>query len=266
MKWPIVFLMLIALPSFAKTTKHVSEAHTGTLVLLVTPDVSAVYTAAIYLDDSTVAIVDEGLSLKDCSSSACFEFDSLVSSMKTDCYLRPVLALRAVRSDVCFEEKSIDYYTGQISKHHQVDSEVGISLASGETMWFVPIMETADQFGKMMWSNHLSVAGEGPHSPSEWEQAISNLLSQRQADADKAAYRARVASNLAEIAAEEATRKERDCLTNLKVGDSISSVNICGAPDHTNSDLYSDQMVYPGGIIVYVSKVTNAVEDVQWTQ
>jgi hypothetical protein len=95
---------------------------------------------------------------------------------------------------------------------------------------------------------------EGPDAKERFEKL-----------ADKASYEARVASNLAEIAAQEAARKETECLTNLKAGDGLSQVNACGAPDHINSDLYGDQMVYPDGVIVYINKATNHVENVQWT-
>ena len=52
-------LIIVALPNVAKASKIKAEVHTGTLVRLVTPDVNAAYTAAIYLDDSNVAIVDQ---------------------------------------------------------------------------------------------------------------------------------------------------------------------------------------------------------------
>lgn len=257
----VVVLVAVGLIGTANASKTRPEIHRGTLVLLVTPDVNVAYTAAVYLDNSNVAIVDQetsdtGFLQKGCSSLGCSDFYDLVASMKNSC---------TFGSDVCFEKQSISYYTSQIKQKGQIYSEIGISLASGETMWLVPVVMPSDQFGRELWRNHMQVSGIAPRSPDEWEQTIGDLISQRNAAADKAAYQARVASNLAEIAAEEAAQKEKDCLQHLKAGDDRSKVETCGTPDHINSDLYGDQMVYSDGTIVYVNKASNAVENVQWT-
>jgi ribonuclease HII len=55
------------------------------------------------------------------------------------------------------------------------------------------------------------------------------------------------------------------CLQNLKAGDPESKAYGCGYPDHTNSDLHSDQLIYPDAIIVYIDKGTHTVENVQWS-
>jgi hypothetical protein len=87
---------------------------------------------------------------------------------------------------------------------------------------------------------------------------------------DKAAQAARDQAYKAEALKQDnaaiATTKQRDCLTNLHAGDSSSKVRACGgAPDHTNSDLTTDQLVFANGVIVYIDKATDKVENVQWS-
>lgn len=62
-----------------------------------------------------------------------------------------------------------------------------------------------------------------------------------------------------------ATQYLHDCLTSLKEGDPASKVYRCGYPDNTNSDLHSNQLVYPDDTFVYIDKATNTVSNVQWS-
>lgn len=258
----LILLVVVAHSSVVKAAKSKPDVRIGTLVLLgipdaLVPDGSANYTVALYLDASNVAVVDQETSssrfqVEGCTSDVCTDFYALITAMKQNC--NP-------GADVCFDQRRVGFYTSLTKKNGLVYTAVGISLASGKTMWVVPIIEAPDLLGRELWRNYLPASGVGPRSPDEWQLAISNLVSQRQALADKAAYQAVVASNLAKIAIQQ----EEDCLTHLKVGDARSKVTACGTPDHVNSDLYSDQMVYPDGIMVYVNKASDGVENVQWT-
>lgn len=61
-------------------------------------------------------------------------------------------------------------------------------------------------------------------------------------------------------------RAEGSCLRSQLFGTSQGHVYAClGQPDSTNSDLYTDQLVYPDGTLVYIDRRTGLVENVQWT-
>ncbi|MGB8030336.1 MAG: hypothetical protein WCF30_11805 [Terracidiphilus sp.] len=78
-------------------------------------------------------------------------------------------------------------------------------------------------------------------------------------------------SELASIVAEqqaeqEAEQRAKQCPNGIQVGMSEDQVHACmGFPDHTNSDLSTDQLVYPDGTYVYVNRGTGRVENIQVT-
>lgn len=65
----------------------------------------------------------------------------------------------------------------------------------------------------------------------------------------------------AEFAAEN---RERDCLSELRVGDSAKKVAACGPPLRVNGELVdeTEQLVYPYDFFIYIRK--GLVVDVQW--
>lgn len=63
-----------------------------------------------------------------------------------------------------------------------------------------------------------------------------------------------------------AEQRDKECPHGIRRGMSRDQVYAClGVPDHTNSDLSTDQLVYPDGTYVYINRATGRVEDVQWT-
>jgi hypothetical protein len=61
-------------------------------------------------------------------------------------------------------------------------------------------------------------------------------------------------------------QRAKDCPRGIRAGMSRDQVYAClGEPDHTNSDLSTDQLVYPNDTYVYINRATGRVEDVQWT-
>lgn len=74
-------------------------------------------------------------------------------------------------------------------------------------------------------------------------------------------------SILAEQRAEQdAEQRTKQCPNGIQVGMSEARVYACmGYPDHTNSDVSTDQLVYPGGTYVYIDRSTGRVENIQVT-
>jgi hypothetical protein len=65
---------------------------------------------------------------------------------------------------------------------------------------------------------------------------------------------------------QEESERLRLCPHGVRIGMSEDQVYDClGAPDHTNSDKSTDQLVYPGNTFVYINRATGKVEDMQWT-
>lgn len=98
----------------------------------------------------------------------------------------------------------------------------------------------------------------------KYVQAEDKAAEQRKQAADAERKKEGDANTAKAIAMLNATQNLHDCLRNLKAGDSASKVYHCGYPDHTNSDLHSDQLVYSDDVYVYIDKATNTVSDVQW--
>jgi hypothetical protein len=80
---------------------------------------------------------------------------------------------------------------------------------------------------------------------------------------------ARLETIRAAISAEDKATENAKATANcpqIEAGSSEILVYRCmGRPDHVNSDLYVDQLVYKDGTFVYIDRKTSRVENVQWT-
>ena len=101
----------------------------------------------------------------------------------------------------------------------------------------------------------------------KWEQAQAKAIEQQKQAEEQQRKKEADANTAKAIAMLKATQNRRDCLLDLKAGDPASKVYQFGYPDHTNSDLHSDQLVYPDDdVFVYIDKATDTVSDVQWKE
>jgi hypothetical protein len=65
---------------------------------------------------------------------------------------------------------------------------------------------------------------------------------------------------------QESAQRRELCPKGVQIGMTRDQVYDClGYPDETNSDVSTDQLVYPGGTYVYIDRNTGRVENVQWT-
>ena len=94
-----------------------------------------------------------------------------------------------------------------------------------------------------------------------WPGEVNAIMAKEQAKDEE-----RAAKKLAEHEEQEAQERANKCPHGVQAGMTLSMVHIClGWPDYTNSDFYSDQLVYPHGTYVYIDRRTGRVENVQWT-
>jgi hypothetical protein len=67
------------------------------------------------------------------------------------------------------------------------------------------------------------------------------------------------------LASQQAEQRMKECPDGIKVGMTRDQAYAClGRPDHINSDVYTDQLVYPDGTYVYIDRSTGRVENVHW--
>jgi hypothetical protein len=131
----------------------------------------------------------------------------------------------------------------------------------GSTFWLVPPgFVTADEFSKAFFNSLPSTRPDcsGSAYPSTAAAWVSFAQCARSAEAANRVASEALAVSKAKIAS--------NCLHGLHIGDPVTEVAKCGiSPDHTNSDLRTDQMVFWDGTAVYIDKSTHTVENVQWT-
>jgi hypothetical protein len=261
--YTLCFVYLIAL-FFAVPklyAKDDSDVHMGDVLYLVTPQTSPGYVAVIFLDEKTVAVMGNTAGLYDdlfpCSDSHCLLANIQFSRPGMYCEIK----------DWCSEIKSVSYKLGhircQIDRHREC-LEIGIRLDTDGYFWVVPIQMSNEEFSRK-WANPLPGSTVVPVSAVGWKSIIDNMNAMKRAEA---------LEQLAQLKAEEQAQLARqkakiyemsECLLRLKIGDAASKAYFCGSPDHTNSDLHTDQLVYSEGTMVYIDKATDTVEDVQWT-
>lgn len=76
----------------------------------------------------------------------------------------------------------------------------------------------------------------------------------------------RIAIEASLAAAKRAAESKVVCPDGVKPGITRAQLYACkGYPDHTNSDFYADQLVYPDGSYVYIDRATDRVDNMQWS-
>jgi hypothetical protein len=149
------------------------------------------------------------------------------------------------------------------SKKHRL--EIGLGIGNS-FVWIVPVNLAISDISKVIELGDSSLISE-----KDWKDYTDKLEhthekaveQQQQVEAQEKKKEADANTKKA-IAMLNATQNRSDCLLNLRAGDLASKVYRCGYPDHTNSDLHTDQLVYPNDIFVYIDKATGTVSDVQW--
>lgn len=230
------------------------EWHLGTVMVVEYPRISPGYEAILFLDDGTAATIAHTNEFAtepfaSCDSPNCLEGSTTLNGMSANC----------IGKQYCAELQPVRYQLGQTKCQDHVSkcTTVGIKF-DRSALWLVPSFESASALTKRLWPASIHWTGNLPKSPEDWQSDFESLDSKAklEADADR---------NLAASQAIIAENELKDCLTKLKKGDPASVVYKCGAPDHTNSDLYTDQLVFPNGTLVYIDRATHTVQNVQWT-
>jgi hypothetical protein len=259
-----VYLIAFFLAVPALYAKNGSDVITSDLLFLVTPQTAPGYVAVIFIDENTVAVLGNTAGLYDnlfpCSletSAQCLFANSQFSSLSMYCDIK----------DWCSEIKRINYKVGHVrcqDDRRRECMEIGIRLDLGGYFWLVPIQMSYEEFNKK-WANSFPGKPPIPASAVEWKSAVDNLNAKKRMEEQEQIARLK-AEEQAQLAREKAAiYAMSECLRRLKIGDPASKAYFCGSPDHTNSDLHTDQLVYSEGTMVYIDKATDTVEDVQWT-
>lgn len=242
-------LMLSATPwCFAKAAP---QWHTGKLVL-VSAQYSDKYSVALFTDDGQGAklwgVGVQGAEYKyqfqcpGCLAAGAF-FDRMLASCSYG------------QGDECKVERSIRYQVADCRKCG-AQARIGMEFPDGTSDTIVCGPKSCTSV--MLWLV-APVAPAAEVSKTLAEESNSYAAKSREIEKEKA-------RELAEVNAQQSRLLSvRACLLALKVGSPESSVYDCGYPDHTNSDLEIDQLVYPDDLFVYINKRTGLVENIQWS-
>jgi hypothetical protein len=245
-----VTLVLLFLSQYGYCKKQ--ETKTGTMVYAEFNGNRSDSILYFYLNDpnnSVFVLSPSSSPFTSCDQLPCLTAQTELLGLQVSC-------TRVSASPLCAATKDYPYTLGD---HKGTPS---ITIGFGDMGWvemnrsLTPSSELHDAF-----TNRLSVYDHDwkPTTANAWIDESAKLIQQF----------GRVQ--------EEKSETQYSCLTHLKIGGPLSSLDECGASlDHTNSDLRGEQRIYSiavwsGGmyvgyreVLVYVNKQEQTIDNVQW--
>lgn len=247
-----VMLLLVPCASFAKP-KHKVPSMNATLLALKTPEMNGAVAMIIFYGDGRASVLYVKSSVLDMDPCPNLQCDRIASELQD-------LVGKCALQSTCADRQGVyqyGYYNDMSSTAH---FDLNIQFSDGQHAYFPSVKAEAarEVSARFLPPGSVSV----PTDASKWVERIQFLDEQakeQQAEAERQAeWKQRNDVYIASM-------KLIACLRHLEIGSPAGAVYACGSPDHTNSDMYVDQLVYPDGTMVYIDKKAGKVQNVQWS-